>query len=421
MSKKSKRKQQQQFEEKAWTLDASGEELLALFGAGTTTASGEAVGPESALRVPAVVAAVRTIAETIASLPIHAFKRLPDGGRERDREHPAAKVLDRPVPWLCAYEFKLKLIFDAIRHGQGFAVAARAGGTVRELHRIKPGPMRVDHDPVTGEPTYKLTGAAGGERTYDWRDVVHLIPVPSDGAPVSLISLAREAIGFAATLEKHGARLFGNGARPSGILSFDDKLSPVEIKNRVAVWNAVHGGGRSGGTAVMDRKATYTGLTLNSVDLQYLELRRHQVLEIARVFRLPPHMLAELDRATHANSEELGLQFVAYCIRPWCDLIEGALSRVLLSDEERDTHFIEFQLDDLFRGNILQRFDALNKAIGGPWLTTNEGRAVENRPAIEGGDALNQPQGVAAPRAPDPASTPEPEPADIPRVPRIAA
>ncbi len=418
MSKKSKRKQQQ-FEEKAWTLDASGEELLALFGAGTATASGEAVGPESALRVPAVVSAVRSIGETIASLPIHVFKRLPDGGRERDREHPAAKVLERPVPWLSAYEFKLRLIFDAIRHGQGFAVAARAGGQVRELHRIKPGAMRVEHDPATGEPNYKLTVAAGGERAYDWRDVVHLVPVPNDGAPLSLISLAREAIGFAATLEKHGARLFGNGARPSGILSFADKLSPVEIKNRVAVWNAVHGGGRSGGTAVMDRSASYTGLTLNSVDLQYLELRRHQVLEIARVFRVPPHMLAEMDRATHSNSEELGLQFVAYCIRPWCDLIEGALSRVLFAEEERETNFIEFQLDDLLRGNILQRFEALSTAIGGPWLSANEGRAVENRPPIKGGDVLNQPQGVAAPRSPDPGSAPEPQ--DLPRLPRIAA
>ncbi|KQP21817.1 hypothetical protein ASF25_21535 [Methylobacterium sp. Leaf100] len=306
-------------------------------------------------------------------------------------------MLNRPAPWLGSYEFKLRLIFDAIRHGQAFAVAARAGGTVRELHRIAPGRMRVEHDPATGEPSYKLNGQTGGDRTYRWADVVHLVPVPSDGAPVSLISLAREAIGFASTLEKHGARLFGNGARPSGILSFEEKLSPVEIKNRVAVWNAVHGGGRSGGTAVMDRKATYTGLTLNSVDLQYLELRRHQVLEIARVFRVPPHMLAEMDRATHANSEELGLQFVAYCIRPWCDLIEGAFSRVLFTEAERDNHFVEFQLDDLLRGNILQRFDALNKAIGGPWLTPNEGRAVENRPDIEGGSKLNLPQGVAAP------------------------
>ncbi|MCJ2033162.1 phage portal protein [Methylobacterium sp. J-068] len=396
MCKKSRRKAEQH-EEKAWTLDAPGDELLALFGAGTTTASGEAVGPESALRVPAVVAAVRTIAETLSSLPIHVYRRGADGSRQRDRDHAAAKVLDRPAPWLGPYEFKLRLIFDAIRHGQAFAVAARAGGTVRELHRIVPGGMRVEYDSATGEPNYKLSGQTGGDRTYRWSDVVHLVPVPSDGAPVSLISLAREAIGFASTLEKHGARLFGNGARPSGILSFEEKLSPVEIKNRVAVWNAVHGGGRSGGTAVMDRKATYTGLTLNSVDLQYLELRRHQVLEIARVFRVPPHMLAEMDRATHANSEELGLQFVAYCIRPWCDLIEGALSRVLFSEAERDTHFVEFQLDDLLRGNILQRFDALNKAIGGPWLTPNEGRAVENRPDIEGGSKLNLPQGVAAP------------------------
>ncbi|MEA1831735.1 phage portal protein [Methylobacterium durans] len=407
MPKKSRR--QEQHEEKAWTLDAPGEEILALFGAGAVTAAGEAVSSESAMRVPAVAAAIRTIAETVASLPIHVFKRSADGGRERDRDHAAAKVLERPAPWLDAYTFKLRLVLDAIRHGRGIAVAARGGGEVRELHRIAPGALRVEHDDLTGEPAYVLTPKTGGERRYEWVDVVDIVPVPSDGAPPSLIHLGREAIGFAAILQKHGSRLFANGARPSGLLSFEGNLSATEIRNRIAVWNAAHGGAKSGGTAAMDRKAEYTALTLSSVDAQFLELWRFAILEIARLFRLPPHMLGELDRATHANSEEMGLQFVSYTLRPWLDLIEGALSRVLLSEAERETHFLEFQLDDLTRGNIATRFAALHTAIGGPFLTTNEGRAIENRPAIEGGDALNQPQGVVAPRA-DAGATVQDEP-----------
>lgn len=420
MSKKSRRKHDQ-IEEKAWTLDEPGAEMLALFGLGVSTAAGETVGPESAMRVPAVACAVRTIAETVASLPIHVFRRSADGGRERDRDHPAARVLERPAPWQDAYSFKLNLVLDAIKHGRGMAVAARGGGQVRELHRIAHGLLRVERDSFTGEPSYVFDPQAGGERRYAWDDVVDIVPVPGESAPVSLITLAREAIGFAVTLQKHGARLFANGARPSGLLSFDDKLSALEIKNRAAVWNMAHGGGRTGGTAVMDRKAAYQALTLTSVDAQFLELWRFAILEVARIFRLPPHMLGELDRATHANSEELGLQFVSYTLRPWLDLIEGALTRVLIGEADRETHFLEFQLDDLTRGNIVARFTALHTAVGGPFLTTNEARAVENRPALPDGDKLNQPQGVVAPRSPDLGTGEPPVPSDIPRVPRIAA
>lgn len=407
MSKKSQRKH---LEEKSWTLDEPGVELLALFGAGGVTAAGETVGPESAMRVPAVACAVRTIAETVASLPLHVYLRAKDGGRERDRDHPAAKVLDRPSPWCDAYTFKLRLVMDAIQYGRGLAVAARGGGNVRELHRIVPGGLSVRTDSLTGEPSYVLSPKVGGERTYRFEDVVDLVPVPSDGEPRSLISLAREAIGFATTLQKHGSRLFANGARPSGLLSFEGTLSATEIKNRVAVWNATHGGGKSGGTAAMDRKAVYSALGLTSVDAQYLELWRFSILEIARVFRLPPHMLGELERATHSNSEEMGLQFVSYTLRPWLDLIEGALSRVLLTEEERSTVYLEFQLDDLVRGSIVQRFAALRNAIGGPFLTPNEGRALENRPALDGQDKLNAPQGVASGADPAPGGTAEPNP-----------
>lgn len=399
MSKKSRRRQEQ-LEEKDWTLSDPGSDLFALLTQGAVTSTGVAVGPESAMRVPAVAAAVRTIAETIASLPIHLFKRSDGGGRERDRSHAAAKVLERPAPWVSAYEFKLRLVMDAIQYGRGIAVAARGDGHVRELHRIAKGLLRVEHDRSTGEPSYIFAPTEDTERRYDWADVVDVVPVPSEGEPPSLISLAREAIGFAVVLQNHGARLFANGARPSGLLSFEGNLSANEIRNRIAAWNAAHGGEKSGGTAAMDRKASYTALALSSVDAQYLDLWRHAILEIARVFRVPPHMVSELGRATFSNTEELGLQFIAYTLRPWLDLIEGALTRVLLKDNEREEYFLEFVLDDLTRGNIIQRFAALKAAVGGPFLLANEARALENRQPIAGGEKLNEAQGAAAAREP---------------------
>lgn len=389
-------------EEKSWTLDAPGPELFELFGAGPLTASGETVGPEAAMRVPAALCATRTIAETMASLPIHVFRRGPGDTRERDRDHPAAKVLARPAPWTSAYEFKLGLVTDAIRHGRGCAVAVRASDEIRELHRIFHSGITIERDLYSGEPSYLVNPRTGAERRYSWRDVVDVVPFPSHdagGAPTSLVHLARESIGFAATLEKHGARLFGNGARPSGVLSFKGKLNEMSLKNRLALWNRTHGGARAGGTAVMDEGAEYQQLSLNSTDAQFLELRHFQVLEIGRAFRVPAHMLLEMERATHANSEELGLQFASYCLRPWADLIEGALSRVLFTDAERDEYFIETLFDDLIRGNTLQRLEALSKAVGGPFMTPDEARATDNRPKIAGGDKLNQPQGVGS--APD--------------------
>lgn len=370
--------------------------LLDMFaGGGTATEAGENVGPESALKVPAVLAAFRTIAETMASLNVHLYRRGADGSRERERDHPAAKALERPAPWMDAYPFKLRLIGDAIRHGRGLAVAARGGDRI-ELHLIQPNTMAVEHD-VFGEPSYKLQ-VGEIRRSYAWSDVVDLVPIPNgNGQPLSILGSCREAIGLLLTLQRHGSRLFRNGARPSGLLSINDKLNGIEIANYKKLWEHAHGGRRAGGTAVMDRDAKFIPLVMNSVDAQFAELWRLLILEIARAFRVPPHMLAELERATHMNAEEQGLQFVSYCLRPWSDLMEGALTRVLLTEEERDTYFLETNFDDLTRGDIKSRVEALQKAIGGPFLTANEGRAIENRGPIEGGDKLNQPQGVAAP------------------------
>lgn len=403
------------------TLASPDDELVAILtgGFGVGTASGEQVGPQSALRVPAVLAAVRVIANTVASLDVKVMRLQADGTAVEDFAHPANRILARPTPWQGRFTYMQALAFDALKHGVGYSVANRLRGEVRELIRVRPGQLVCDLNLDTGEPSYRL-----GNRPYAYTDVAHIQPIPSDnGELTSIVQLAREGIGFAATLQRHGAKLFANGAKPGGILSVkptgDSKVvAPGTLRNIGEGWRkAFFGGANSGGTAVLPADVTYQSLSLNSVDAQYLDLWKLAILEIARAFGVPPQFLQDLERTTHSNAEELGLQFVAFCIKPFCDLVTEAHERVLFTDEEQFTHYMEFDYSDLVKPNTLTLFDAMTKAVGGGVLTQNNARRRVGEIPVEGGDELlvplntrpvNQPQAV--PAEPDPAPEPPAEP-----------
>lgn len=406
------------------TLASPDDELVALLtgGYGVGTAAGEPVGPQSALRVPAVLAAVRVIANTVASLDVRVMRLEVDGTAIEDFQHPANRILARPTPWMGRFTYLQTLAFDALKHGVGFAVANRIRGEVREMIRVRPGQLVCDLNLDTGEPSYRL-----GTRSYPFTDVAHIQPIPSDnGELTSIVQLAREGIGFAATLQKHGSRLFANSAKPGGILSVkpaagSNVVAPRTLKNIAEVWRQTFGSNSdSGKTAALPGDVTYQSLALNSVDAQYLDLWKLAVLEIARAFGVPPQFLQDLERTTHSNAEELGLQFVAFCIKPFCDLVTEAHERVLFTEEERFTHFIEFDYSDLVRPNTLALFDAMVKGVGGGVLTPNNARRRIGEQPTEGGDVLlvplntrpvNQPQAAPAePSAvPAPAEPPTPE------------
>ncbi|MCJ2065041.1 phage portal protein [Methylobacterium sp. J-088] len=403
------------------TLSSPDDELYLLLtgGYGTGTASGESVGPNSALRVPAVLAAVRVIANTVASLDVRVMRLQADGVALEDFEHPANAILARPAPWSGRFTYFQTLTFDALKHGVGYAVANRLRGEVRELIRIRPGSLACDLNLDTGEPSYRY-----GDRVYPWQDVVHVQPIPSDnGELTSIVNLAREGIGFAGVLQKHGARLFANGAKPGGILSVkpspgEKTVSPTVLKRVAEVWSKTFGGGGAGKTAALPADVSYESLAMNSVDAQYLDLWKLAILEIARAFGVPPQFLQDLERTTHSNAEELGLQFVQFCIAPFCGLFTEAHERVLFTDDERNTYFIEFDYSDLLRPNTQALFDAMQKGVVGGVLTPNNARRRIGEQPVKGGDTLlvplntrpvDQPQPIAQPATP-PAPTPEPVP-----------
>lgn len=375
---------------------------------GIPVESGVSVNPTTAMRCTTVFRAVNLIATSVGTMPAKLYKRLEQGGKEADTEHPAYKIAhDDATDWQSASQFREQLTTDALLHGAGYALVIRdAANQPVELLRIDPTVVTVKPNAL-GEPVY-LIGSE--QRRYSYRDILHL-SAPTGIAP---ITACREAIGLAITLEKHAARLFGNGARPSGVVSIKSaetggNVPPVALANIKAAWNATHGSGKSGGTAFLPGDATYQQLTLNSVDAQFAEMRAFQVVEIARAFGVPPVLLEDYSRATWSNSEQMGRQFLQFSLLPWLQAWQSAYRRALLTPEERATHVFEFVTDDLLRGDFASRVEGYAKLIAARVLNPNEVRALENRAPYVGGDEYANPNTTPGTLTPAPADDKEAE------------
>ncbi len=376
------------------TLANPSPELLALFGS-APTASGISVSADTALRSPTTLAACRVIAESMGSLPMHLFRRGADGSRERDSSHPAAAILSGDwCPWAGSVETRTAMQLDALLHGAAYALIVRTGATPRELHRLDPRTVTVDTSGT--EPRFKIRDN-GVERVRDWRDILY-VPTPGSafGRNICLINLAREAIALDLVMAEHQARLFSNGARPSGVFKYGKTLGPEALKRLRESFGAAHAGGENGGrTLFLEDGMDFAATQFSSVDSQFLELRRLVIQEIGRVFKIPGTLIGDLDRATWRNVEELMRQFVQTCLMPWAEVWQSALERALLTPEERREYFIEAVFDDMLRGDIASRFTAYRQATGGSWLTPNEVRKLDNRPPVAGGDELIRQAGQA--------------------------
>ena len=385
-----------QFKPKATETKASiaspGAELMEMFGA-TSTASGVGVTPETAMRCAVVYASVKVISESVAQLPLPLYRKA-KGVKQRAEDHPLYELLhDQPNDWTSSFDFRLSMQTALCLHGNAFAFINRVNGQVRELVQIPSPAVLVGADPLTLEPSYKVTDSNGAQKTYHRSEILHLKglgthPLIGD----SPIMLAREAIGLAMTMESHAAKLFGSGARPGGVLKSPTTLGPETIKRLRASFNDAHAGGaNSGKTLMLEGGMEFQPIQFASTDLQFLELRRHQIAEIARVFRIPLHLLQELERATHNNAESMGQQFLSLTILPQLKLWEAAIRRSLLAPEERKEYYAEFLADDLARADLAARFEAYAKAVTNGLLSPNEIRASENRSPYQGGDQFRLP------------------------------
>jgi HK97 family phage portal protein len=371
----------------AWTA-------LGLGGMGST-AAGVSVSPETAMRCTAVFGAVKVLAETVSQLPVHLYRRTADGGRERAEGHPVEALLsDAANPWTPASEFRLIMETQLALHGNAYAWIGRGAGGVEELIPLESRRVSVSADTVTMEPAYTVTDAEGRQRTYGRSEILHIrgvgVGLYQGDSPVVL---SREAIALSLVLEQHGAGLFGRGARPAGILKTPNFLTAAQRSAMRFSWDSQHQGGENAGkTAILESGLTFEALQLSSVDAQFIELRKFQLQEIARVWRVPLHLLADLDRVTHSNAEELGRQFLTFTLLPILRAWQDALRLALLTPQERrDGHYVEFLVDDLARADLAARFTAYSQAVATGVFNPNEVRAMENRSPYPGGEVFTRP------------------------------
>lgn len=360
---------------------------------GQQAASGVRVTADSALTVSAVYGCVKVLAETLASVPLIMYRRRPDGGKERAEHHPLYALLhDAPNGWQTSFEWREQLMEHLLLRGNAYCqIVEGPRGPVDQLIPIHPDRVKVEQL-TGGRLRYRVTPAKGKAETLTQEQVFHLRGLSSDGiSGLSVITLARETVGLAIALEEFGARLFSQGARPGGVLETPNKLSKESSERLSASWHAAHSGlSKAHKVAVLEEGLTFKPLSIAPEDAQFLESRRFSIAEIARWFRVPLHLLGELESgASYASVEMLGQEFVIYTMLAWFRRWEQVISKSLIAAPQ--TYFAEFLVDGLMRGNMKDRYEAYNTAIQGGWMVRNEARERENFNKLDGLDAPLEP------------------------------
>lgn len=371
-----------------------GNDFSLLFG---RTTSGKTVNERTALQTTAVYACVRILSETIASLPLHVY-RYTEGGKAKDTEHVLYTLLhDEPNPDMTSFVFRETLMSHLLIWGNAYAQILRdRSGQVIGLYPLLPDQMSV-HRSEKGKLYYVYNRyeednpnfQEKGSIVLSQEEVLHIPGLGFDGLiGYSPIALAKNAVGMTLACEEYGASFFGNGANPGGVLEHPGILKdPGKVRDS---WNAVYQGTRNAHkVAVLEEGMSYKQIGIPPEEAQFLETRKFQINEIARLFRIPPHMVGDLEKSSFSNIEQQSLEFVKYTLDPWVVRFEQALKKSLLLPEEKKTHFIKFNVDGLLRGDYQSRMNGYAIGRQNGWLSTNDIRELEELnpiPPEEGGD-----------------------------------
>lgn len=365
--------------------------------AGGLTPAGVSVGPETALKLSAVFACDRLIAETVASLPAFVYERLADGGRQRATNHPLYDVLHRqPNEYQTAIEFFDFMTHCALMRGNAFArIVAGPRGFADQLMPLHPDYVQMEAAP-RGGLRYRVNIPGRPPELLADEDVLHVKGMSADGLiGVSVIAYARESLGLALAADRYGGRFFRNNARPGGVLEMAGKLSPEASKRLKETWEAAHTGDNQHRVALLEEGLTFKEVGVSHKDSQFLETREFQAEDICRWFRVPPHMVGLTSKVTSWGSgiEQLGQGFVTYTLMPWLVRWQQAISRDLILAPNK--YFVEFATEALLRGDLKGRYDAYAIAVDKGWLSPNDVRRLENINPRPGGDAYAQIGGPA--------------------------
>lgn len=360
---------------------------------GPRVKSGVHVNDETAMRVTAYLAAVKIIAETVASLPLHLY-RAQEGVRERATNHPLYEVLhDQANPEMTAYTFREVVQGHICNWGNGYAYIDRDGaGRVTALWPLLPDRTWPDRDEKGNLFYWTRLPKTDEPRKLDPFDVLHIPGFGFDGiCGYNPVRLAAEAIGLSIASEEFGAKFFGDGATPSVVIEYPGKLKGEalqEFKKRAK--ESYQGLSNAHKIMILEEGLKIHQMTIPPDAAQFLETRKFQVGEIARIFRIPPHMLGDLERATFSNVEHQSIEFVQYTIRPWLVRWEQAIRMKLLSQRERRMgYYAMFNVNGLLRGDVKSRYESYTQALNNGWMSPNEVRELEDMNPYAGGDAYH--------------------------------
>ena len=375
--------------------DSTSGSAYRFFFGGTT--SGKAVTERSAMQMTAVYSCVRILSEAIAGLPIHLYKYGENGSKVKATDHPLYFLLhDEPNPEMTSFVFRETLMTHLLLWGHAYAQIIRNGkGEVVALYPLMPNRMTVDRD-ADGHLYYEYQTSQDEARTMEGsrvrlspHDVLHIPGLGFDGlVGYSPIAMAKNSIGMAIACEEYGAKFFANGATPGGILEHPGVVKdPERVRES---WNSAFGGSaNSNKVAVLEEGMKYTPISISPEQAQFLETRKFQVDEIARIFRIPPHMIGDLEKSSFSNIEQQSLEFVKYTLDPWVCRWEQSMQRALLTVDEKKEYFFKFNVDGLLRGDYQSRMNGYATGRQNGWMSANDIRELENLdriPAEEGGD-----------------------------------
>lgn len=350
---------------------------------------GMAVDELKAMQTSAVYACVRVIAETVASLPLFLYKK-DRNSKVKAYEHPLYEVLhDLPNYETTSFCFREAMMASLLLYGNAYARIVRdRKGHVTELWYLKPSLMRVERDNTTKRLKYTYTDE---HKSYVFspEQIFHIPGLSFNGITgISPIEQAREAIGLALATEEFGAKFFENGARPGGVLEHPGVVKDPERLRES--WNRVYQGIRnSHKVAVLEEGMKYHEIGIPPEQAQFLQTRKYQLNEICRIFRVPPHLVGDLERSTFSNIEHQSIDFVTHTIRPWLVRWEQAVYKDLLNEQERRLYYAKFNVDGLLRGDFATRMQGYATARQNGWMSINDIRELEDMnpiPKEQGGD-----------------------------------
>lgn len=349
-----------------------------------------AVSPEMAMRLSTVYACVKVLSETVSTLPCHLYKLAQD---RSSRSHQWTDIMHSlvyraPNDWQTAQEFWQMQVVNLCLRGNSYNYIVRGeSGRVVALHPIPVDSVSVDIQ-AQNRITYQVTiGEKGRERTMMLQpdEVLHFKGLTLDGIRgISPISYQGHLLGGAIEQRDHANNVFANGSTPRGVLQVDGTLSDDAYKNLKESWESAHGGTRNANrVALLEAGVKFQPISMSPGDVQLIETRKLSREEICGIFRVPPHMIADLSRATFSNIEAQGLDFYKSAISPYLKAFESRMNFQLLGDSTRE---FRFDVSELIRGDFKGEVEAYTKLLEIGVMSPNEVRARLDMNPREGGD-----------------------------------